>query len=269
LLHFFHAPKTGAINGRKEDGATSLMAMQCDQQGFSNSILFAALCLCFNRGERTMTASQLMCRRFAPTDKLSRHYLCRLIKSGMIKAHLSRRNRLRRGKQAQKRELVIERPPIPDSMLSREIVRIMRRARTLLLNSTDHHEERDEMVLEVLGGECIEYSRIYGISNNLIILDLDPFNPKLQLLLLENELKQVFMLIWRSIKELGRENTSSQVIGFSELMETAYEFYLEYMRSDYAIPHYNRPKTMSTSRVAGILLSEFSTGRTRGHNLIM
>jgi hypothetical protein len=147
-------------------------------------------------------------------------------------------------------------------MLSREVVRTVQHLRTSLLKSTDQHEEIEEMILEVLAGECVEYSRIYGISNKLIILDPDPFNPKLQLLLLENDLKQVFMLIWRSLKELGRDSVCSKTISFSELIETAYEFYLAYMRSNFSIPHYDRPKTMKTSKVAGILLGEHNPVKT-------
>jgi hypothetical protein len=90
----------------------------------------------------------------------------------------------------------------------------------------------------------------------------DPFNPRLQLLLLENEQRQVFMLIWISIKKLSRENNTVKTLGFSELMETCYDFYLDYKRNNNEIKHYKRPTPMKTSEVAGILLGEHNWEKT-------
>jgi hypothetical protein len=96
------------------------------------------------------------------------------------------------------------------------------------------------------------------------VVDPDPFNPRLQLLLLENEQRQVFMLIWISIKKLSRENNTVKTLGFSELMETSYDFYLDYKRNNIEIKHYKRPnsKSMKTSKVAGILLGEHNMEKT-------
>lgn len=226
------------------------------QQDFSISILFAALCLCFNRGEKSMTLSQLICRGFAPSEQLSRHYLYRLIKSGKIKVSRTRMSRSLRHPAGPRKELVIERPSIPESLLSREIVQTIQQARASLLNSRAQQADRDKLVLEVLAGECIEYTYIYALANRLIVVDQDPFNPRLQLLLLENELRQVFMLIWRSIKQVSRDKDPVKTVEFSELMETSYDLYMNYMRSNFEIPGYSRPKSMRTSKIAGILLVE-------------
>jgi hypothetical protein len=102
------------------------------------------------------------------------------------------------------------------------------------------------------------------MDNRLIVVDQDPFNPRLQLLILENEQSQVFMLIWISIKQLSRENKTVKTLGFSELMETSYDLYLDYKRNNIEIKHYKRPKSnlMKTSKVAGILLGEHNLDKT-------
>lgn len=158
-----------------------------------------------------------------------------------------------------RKELVIERPSIPESLLSREIVQTIQQARASLLDSKVQQADRDRLVLEVLAGECIEYTYIYALANKLNVVDQDPFNPRLQLLLLENELRQVFMLIWRSIKQMSRDKNPVKTVEFSELMENSYELYMSYMRSNFEIPHYSRPKSMRTSKVAGILLGEHNS----------
>ena len=213
-----------------------------------------------------MTMSQLICRGFAPSEQLSRHYLYRLIKSGKIQVSRERMSRSLRRPAGPRKELVIERPSIPESLLSREIVQTIQQARASLLDSRAQQADRDKLVLEVLAGECIEYTYIYALANRLIVVDQDPFNPKLQLLLLENELRQVFMLIWRSIKQLSRENEPVKTVGFSELMETSYDLYLSYMRSNFEIPHFSRPKSMKTTKVAGILLVEHNSENDFTHN---
>lgn len=211
-----------------------------------------------------MTMSQLMCRGFAPSEKLSRHYLYRLIKSGKIQVSRSRMNHSLRRPGGPRKELVIERPSVTASLMSREIVQNIQQARASLLDSRTQQADRDKIVLEVLAGECIEYTYNYSLDNRLIVVDPDPFNPRLQLLLLENEQRQVFMLIWISIKKLSRENNTVKTLGFSELMETSYDFYLDYKRNNIEIKHYKRPnsKSMKTSKVAGILLGEHNMEKT-------
>lgn len=233
---------------------------------FTNSILFAALCLSFNPREKSMAASELMRRNFVPTKRLCRHYLCRLIKSGVIKVHLSprnqpetnqlKKNKLKTNKQVHKRELIIKNPSMLDSMLSRMTVMALRNAQASLLESSVHHEERDELILEVQAGECVEYVEYYEkyeATGYLKICDKDPFNPQLQQLLLRNELEQVFTLISESIKKLNHKS----ILSFPELIDAASELYLENIRRELTIPHCNRPEKMHTSRVAGILLADF------------
>jgi hypothetical protein len=161
-----------------------------------------------------------------------------------------------------RKELVIEKPSIPEPLLAREIVQTIQQARACLLDSRTQQAERDKIVLEVLAGECIEYTYNYSLDNRLIVVEPDPFNPRLQLLLLENEQRQVFMLIWISIKNLSRENKTVKTLGFSELMEASYGLYLEYKRNNNEIKHYKRPTSMKTSEVAGILLGEHNLEKT-------
>jgi|GEM_PF-4821202 len=225
------------------------------QPDFSTNILFAALCLCFNPEEKSLTTAQLISRGYAPSEELCRHYLAKLIKSGKIDTQLSRKYQPRLYMGIPKKELDILRPSIPISMLNQEIIRSIQQARALVAESAEQRACKNEMVLEVLAGECIEYSLFYGVINNLKIKKPDPFNPRLHLLLMEVSLSQVFMLIWRSLKEFDRENLKIRTIDFSELMESTYEFYLSYTRSNFRIPHYNRPKSLKTSKIAGILLA--------------
>jgi hypothetical protein len=214
--------------------------------------------------EKSMTMSQLICRGFAPSEQLSRHYLYRLIKSGKIKVSRTQMDSSLRRPGGPRKELVIEKPSISEPLLAREIVQTIRQARASLLDSRTQQAERDKIVLEVLAGECIQYAYVYAMDNRLIVVDQDPFNPRLQLLILENEQSQVFMLIWISIKQLSRENKTVKTLGFSELMETSYDLYLDYKRNNIEIKHYKRPKSnlMKTSKVAGILLGEHNLDKT-------
>lgn len=239
------------------------MPVQSAQPDFSNSILFAALCLCFNPDEKSLTASQLISRGFAPSIELSQYYLAKLIDSGKIDTQLSLKYQQHLHTQISKKELDILRPSISTSTLNQEIVRSVQQARAYALESPEKLAEKNRMVLEVLAGECIEYSQFYGVINNLKIKNSDPFNPRLHLLLIEISLSQVFMLIWRSLKEFNRKNIKNRTVDFSELMEESYEFYMFYTRRNLEIPHYNRPKSLRTSKVAGILLSDITAEKTR------
>lgn len=210
-----------------------------------------------------MTTDQLISRGFAPSEELCRHYLAKLIKSGKIETQLSHKYQPRLYMGIPKKELDILRPSISISMLNQEIIRSIQHARASILESAEQLAYKNEMVLEVLAGECIEYSLFYGVINNLKIKNPDPFNPRLHLLLMEITLSQVFMLIWRSLKEFDREDKKIITIDFSELMESTYELYLAYTRRNFKIPHYNRPKSLKTSKVAGILLSDITAKKTR------
>lgn len=233
------------------------------QPDFTNSILYAALCLCFNPEDKSLTTAQLISRGFAPSEELCRYYLAKLIKSGKIETRLSRKYQPRLFMRIPKKELDILRPSIPISMLNQEIIRSIQHARASVLESAEQRACKNEMVLEVLAGECIEYSLFYGVINNLKIKKPDPFNPRLHLLLMEISLSQVFMLIWRSLKEFDREDKKTRTIDFSELMESTYEFYLSYTRSNFRIDHYNRPKSLKTSKLAGILLADLNTVKNK------
>ena len=239
------------------------MPSRSAQPDFSTSIIFAALCFCFNPEEKSLTVAQLISRGCAPSEELCRYYLAKLIKSGKIDARLSRKYQPRLYMGIPKRELDILRPSIPISMQNQAIVRSVQQARESVLKSAEQLAEKNEMVLEVLAGECIEYSLFYAVINNLKINNPDPFNPRLQLLLMEISLSQVFMLIWRTLKECDREDIKSRTIDFSELMESTYEFYLAYTRSNFKIPHYNRPKSLKTSKVAGILLADLTAEKNK------
>ena len=163
------------------------------QPDFTNSILYAALCLCFNPEDKSLTTAQLISRGFAPSEELCRYYLAKLIKSGKIETRLSRKYQPRLYMGVPKKELDILRPSIPISMLNQEIIRSIQQARASVLESAEQRACKNEMVLEVLAGECIEYSLFYGVINNLKIKKPDPFNPRLHHLLMEISLSQVFM----------------------------------------------------------------------------
>ena len=111
-----------------------------------------------------------------------------------------------------------------------------------------HHIAR-----EILCGECIEFAKILAIDFRVTILCPNPFDPRLHLLLLRNQLSQVFWLILVTMRDLT-DADHIWAIDFSELIRLSYELYSKFQIDGVTICRVEIPEAMYTSKISSVIL---------------
>lgn len=217
-----------------------------------NNILYSALCLCFKKTENALSIEQLIQRRFAPSAPLAKHYVAALMDDEKIKGRIIPIIGSHPHTSAKYQHIIIEKPSLSAEELNTQIAQAIHLANAAASEFPRRQTWRDQLTTEILCGDCIEYANFYANRNALTIIDADPFNPRLQILVMNLELAQVYMLIWKSIMQ-HRDSLTTSHIHFADLMEASFESYNEYIGRGIEIKKYNRPRPMKRSILAGIV----------------
>jgi len=112
---------------------------------------------------------------------------------------------------------------------------------------------------EILACEVIEYTIYHSRKSGLDLQNYSPSNAKLKLLLADNSPEKVNAFMWRAVKD-GKKKGDDNVkpVDFSEITDSAFEFYVRYQKLNIEVDGYNRPTHLKTSVLSGFL--EFLRG---------
>lgn len=217
------------------------------QKNFNQEIFLVALALCFKEHEKSLPLDQLNARKFTPDAGYSRVWINELLLAGSINCHVG-------ASRSNGNSICVERPSGASNRIHRFVANNVKRLKTYLSDAEECTEYVSALRNDLLSCECIEYANFFAIRENLKMIAASPYDPNLQLLLLENEREQVFMLLWRSIKnhaESSRMNIKE--ISFSQVTQTALEYYFYYKSKNAIIDFYKWPKELGASKLAFVL----------------
>lgn len=216
------------------------------QEGLLEMIVLIALAACFKPNERYLLLDQIMVRDFAPNEYYGKKWVAKLIDRKLIDFNL-----VAPLSGAQNASPLIKRPAEAGECVDAYILKVSKRINRLLALDFNHFLYLKEFTLDILANECAEYARYYAHRSGLSIIQTSPESTKLKLLLLECDQEQVFMLLWRAVKQAQRNCLSiERHIHLDELIDTAFSFYIQYRRLGITIECYERPKQMMTSKLS-------------------
>lgn len=227
--------------------------MKVAQKEFNREVLLTSLALCFKQSDRGLSIEQIVLRGFTPDRHYSRAWINELTAEEAIRWK-SFNSVSVRSVSSIGPDIVFERPGSKTVSLNQFVQDTLLALRLQLENDDDCENYLQVLNLDVMAGECIQYANFYAGRANLIIIDSSPHDLNLRLLLQENMKEQVFMLLWRAIKNQKeiRPDDSNEV-SFSDLALSAFEYYLNYKERGLTIEQYPWPKSLSISKMASVI----------------
>jgi len=235
------------------------MSQECLQADIADQLLLAGLLACFRGRQKTIRVADIIARHYTPVASLSRLYLTRLLHANQIRI-TSRvdSEALLMDPWKISQAIEIEVIDVARSEYGRVTRRLVSHIKDSLVSDWTSIEKIQEILFEVLSAECIEYADFYCRKEVIELQVYEPDNPRLVLMLQGMSQGQVFMVIWRAVKNLAKEleEADTRVLPFEDVIDLAYEYSIKYNQLDMSIENYNRPKIFKTSRISGILLND-------------
>lgn len=227
------------------------MLENIDQKTFCEIIMLVALATCYKPDEEFLTDDQLISRRFAPIEAYGKSCISKMIDCGTIEFKLvepifpdSRCDHM----------LFIKRPGLAGEDIEDFIYRKSQHIRGLLTQSLDCQLHLKAFANELISCECIEYCEFYAKRADLIIVNSTHNNAKLRLLILECSTDKINMLLWRAIKTSSKKIISAnKMVEFSTIVDTAFDSFINYRKSNIEIEGYDRPNSLKTSVLSGMV----------------
>lgn len=214
-------------------------------------IVLAALATCFKPNELHLTLDQLMVRGFAPTESYGKQWIADFLARKIIKAELLSGTRL--GEDVAK-TILIRSPAGANCDIEGFKITLSNKLMRLINSDFQYSLYLKEFIIDIAACECIEYACYYANKSHLSISNASYTYPRLRLLLLECEQKQVFMLIWRAIKHVaGGHSKSVTSVEFVEIIDNALSCYVKYKKKGLEIESYNPPQFMKPSALADFI----------------
>jgi len=157
------------------------------------------------------------------------------------------------------RTLFIRRPGNIGEDIEDFIYRKSQDIRGLLAQSLDYQLHLKVFTNEVISCECIEYCEFYAKRGDLNIANPTHNNAKLRLLILECSIDKLHMLFWRAIKTNSKKIMGiNKIVEFSAIVDSAYDLFINYRKSNVEIEGYAKPSSLKTSILSGMV--EFFRG---------
>jgi len=217
----------------------------------ANLVLIAFL-ECLQPREASVSLAQFHTRNFSPHPQLTRDCICLLIKQGRVSA---------RGLSKKKRGRVLHKGlEITNHLSSAEVTGLTAQLNQYLKCmpfDSDDHEQLKCLNDQLKVYECVEYCRYYLDREGVGMRDdLKPL-AKLQLMLLELAQEQVFMVIWRAVKNASEAARAKnrKTVSLNELINLAYKYFISYRRRDIQIDFYRAPYSIISSALRSTLLA--------------
>jgi hypothetical protein len=223
------------------------------QKEFNQEVLLTSLALCFKQSEQALSVEQIVVRGLTPDTHYSRSWINELMVADSIRWKSFNSSSIESDAKV-KRDIVLERPGQQHIPLEQFVANRVLGLRLQLENDCDCGDYLQVLNLEVMGGECIQYANFYAARDNLIIIDSSPNDLNLRLLLQENMRDQVFMLLWRAIKNQPEiSSNGTREVSFADLAQRAFEYYLSYKERGSTIEAYPWPKSLPMSKLASVV----------------
>lgn len=231
------------------------MVDEVNKRAFFELVFLVALATCFKPKEDYLTEGQLFSRGFSPTEVYGQKCLAELIEGALIDYKIS--ETFISGSDDTCALLI--KCPAMRSDIDSYIYGMSSRIRALLTQSSEYQLYLRELHYEVIAAECIEYCNFYVGRENLTIFNSSHNNAKLRMLILDCEPEQVQMLLWRAMTNALKKRVDFE---FSDLMDVAFQHYIDYKKFNIEIKGYKRPPSLKTSILSG-LIQFFNSGVSR------
>lgn len=175
-----------------------------------------------------------------------------LIKQGRVGARLVGKKRRGRA-QLQGLEIAIN---ISNSEVTTLVTHLNQSLKCMFFDS-DKHKQLKCLDHQLKIYECVEYCRYYLEREGLTLRDDFKHQPKLQLMLLELNQEQVFMVIWRAVKTASEsaQAKNRKSVSLYDLIDLAYKYFIGYRRRDIEIDFYRAPYSVISSALRSTLLA--------------
>lgn len=227
------------------------MLSRLSQNEFDAMVVFAALLKAFQPDELFLSLDQLSVRGFAPTEMYGRRWIDELVAKKFVESELIGETS---AKDIASKARVIRRPFEADKNQDNFSANLCNKICCLINSDFQYALYLKELMLEVSACECIEYAKYYAGRCDLIIVKESHNNPQLKTLLLECQQGQVFMLIWRAIKNIINDGGSvTGKVAFFDIIDIAMRCYTKYKRNGAVIEYYERPRIMKLSLLKELL----------------
>lgn len=228
------------------------MPEKFDEAKLVDTVLLAALSICFKTGEEFLAEAQLIIRGYAPSEIYCKHCINRLIANGVVEYKSVR------GSVNNEQSRFLRNP-------DKELSHIKMFAYSLIRPVFDEFEKSEvarltlkELHREILACECIEYAEYHAHKCGVTIVNSSPFDAKLSLLVREEIPEVINALIWRKLKSQSSKKSTEEIIEFTELMESVFELYVKNKQCFAPMKQYPRPKHMPLSILGNILAVLFA-----------
>lgn len=217
-----------------------------------NLILLLAYCRCFNEKETKLHLSTFLARDFTSSTILARRYIALLHQNKSIK--LSRSNvRLPLAVPFKFSQLYLTAPNLCDVGTNAIKYAVRAQLNTSLLAT----RQFEDIILDLMASDSIEYVDHYVKEEGTYLCSIDLHDARLRMLLYTRSLGQVFMLLWRAVKNSSfRRNLSPVPVQFSEIIELAWRYNFKYQSRGASLEHYTRPDWLPFSKVHSLLYFE-------------
>lgn len=219
---------------------------------FIDSILLVALATCFRPGERYLTTEQLFQRAFAPLESYCGYCIDRLASKNLVESKFSIPPDGSNGTKALRYiGLLVDYSQTPYEALQSPLDLII----NSFFGSTEFVKGLSNLKRDIHVCECIEVGEFYAKVWGLNFQNVSFSNPKLALLVHEENAEVVQTLIIRLLKRSAKELEHSHMaqLDFHSFINDVYEFYLRCKRRGIYINEQPRPNQLKRSILAEML----------------
>lgn len=220
------------------------------QTEMTQTLLLVAISLCFNPEEEYLTEEQILSRGFSPTREFGKTYLQSLVDNETIKCKwIGSSNTLTTDSQV----IYFKNPVAEGQSHHLFIAENGFKLLGLFEKSPGNELYFLSLRMDIKAQECVEYADFYANKSRLSIINKNPNNPKLILMLMELKLENVFALIWRSVKIFERHVTvKNDTFEFSDMIDMAFDKYIDAKNKGAALDEYVRPMQIKVSKLSWI-----------------
>jgi hypothetical protein len=223
---------------------------------FRHSLLLWAYMMCFERRDEQLHLSIFLTRNLTSSTHLSRHYISVLEKAVLLTFYRSK-VRLPLPGSTKLSNLSLISPALSYAQGQETICEIRSHLKENILNGKVSAEKLEEMVLEVLTGDAVEYVDYYLRRRGSTLRGANLIDARLRVMLQTYNIGQVFMLLWRAVRNACRDHSAGQSsLLFDEVIKLAWQYNLQYQKHGAIIENYSRPEPMLHSKVASILFHD-------------
>lgn len=213
-------------------------------------LVLVAFLECLANKETHVPLVQFHARNYSPHPQLTRDCVCFLIKQGRVSVSFIGKSR--KGKRLS-RGLDIN-TNISSNNLASTIIDLSKNLKKHLPYYKDSEllKELDDQ-LKIF--ECVEYCRYYVEKEELKLKDEFDCLHKLELMILELAQPQVYMLLWRAVKNASEIRTpkSRRAISLNDVINLAYKYFISYRKRDIQIDFYKAPYSVENSALRNTL----------------